>query len=73
MFQRSPERKAVRLLAIKTIFSRKNAFAATKIQKQAPYVFCKRGSLTLLLERDSIIIAKCLRTLIWKKSMSRCL
>ena len=47
----------MRLSAIKTIFSRKNVFAATKIQKQAPWVFCKRRSVTLLLERGSIITA----------------
>ena len=56
----------MRLSAIKTIFSWKNVLAATKIQKQASYVFCRRRSVTLLLERDSIITAEFLRILILK-------
>ena len=48
-------------------------FAATKIQKQAPQVFCKRRSVTLLLERGSIINAKFLRTLILKNICERLL
>ena len=57
-FQRSPKRKPVRLSAI-------NKFAATKIQKQPPQVFCKRRPANLLLEKVSSI-AKFLRTLILK-------
>ena len=50
----------MRLSAINTIFSCKKVFAATKIQKQPPSVFCKRRPATLLLERGSSI-AKFLR------------
>ena len=41
-FQRSSEQKPVRLSAINTRFSWKKVFAAAKIQKQPPQVFCKR-------------------------------
>ena len=64
-FQRSPKQKPVRLSAINAIFSGKNKFAATKIQKQPPPVICKRRSANLLLEKVSSI-AKFLRTLILK-------
>ena len=71
-FQRSPEQKQLRLSAINTIFSCKKVFAATKIQKQPPSVFCKRRSATFLLERGSSI-AKFLRTLILKNICERLL
>ena len=51
----------------------KNVFAATKIQNQAPQLFCKRRSLPLLLERGSIITEKFLRTLILKNICERLL
>ena len=41
-FQRSSEQTPVRLSAINTRFSWKKVFAAAKIQKQPPQVFCKR-------------------------------
>ena len=41
-FQRSSEQKPVRLSAINISFSWKKVFAAAKIQKQPPQVFCKR-------------------------------
>ena len=71
-FQRSPEKKPVRLSAISTIFSGKDKFAATKIQKQPQHVFCKRRSATLLLENGSSI-GKLLRTLILKNICERLL
>ena len=51
--QRSPAQKPVRLSAINTKFSWKIVFTATKIQKQSPYLFWKRSSVTLLLKRGS--------------------
>ena len=41
-FQRSSEQTLVQLSAINTRFSWKKVFAAAKIQKQPPHVFCKR-------------------------------
>ena len=58
MFSKESEQKPVRLSAINTIFSCKKVSAATKIQKQPPYGFCKRRSATLLLERGSSITLK---------------
>ena len=71
-FQKTPEQKPVQLSAINTIFSCEKVFAATKIQKQPPQVFCKRRSATLLLERRSSI-SKFLRTLILKNICKRLL
>ena len=55
VFSKESGTKTVRLSAINTIFSWKNIFAVTKIQKQPPQMFCKRRSVTLLLERGSNI------------------
>ena len=41
-FQRSSERKPLRLPAINTRFSWKKVSPAVKIQRQPPWVFCKR-------------------------------
>ena len=41
-FQRCSDQKPVRLSAINTRFNWKKVFAAAKIQKQPPHVFCKR-------------------------------
>ena len=41
-FQRSSEQKSVRLSPKNARFSWKKIFAVEKIQKQSPYVFCKR-------------------------------
>ena len=66
-------KKSVRLPAIiNTTFRRKKVFAAAKIQKQPPLLFCKRRPETLLLERCSSI-AKLLRTSILKNICERLL
>ena len=60
------QKKTGATVSNKDHIQQKNVFAATKIQKQAPKVFCKRRSVTLLLEIGSIITAKFLRTFILK-------
>ena len=70
-FQRKLEQKPVRLPAINIKFSWKKVFAATKIQEQPPYVFCK-GRPATLFERGSSI-TKFLRTSILKNTCDRLL